>query len=123
MTIEQKIRQSNSNIGLVFSITEFSRGTYRVEYPLYFADGDSVGIYINELPDGRIYMCDKGTLLMRLSFTRDLSEDDYSEIRKLISPRQLLSSTGSLYAFFTIDKFNDELVSFGESMIKISNHF
>lgn len=126
MRLEKRIRAANQEQpeDKQYKFTETNiEGRYAITYPVYYADGDGVSIFVQELSDDRLLLSDSGTLSMRLSFTRDLGEADYNWIISMLSGRQTLSTNGILHSAFPIGMFKEELDLFANVMIGISEKF
>ena len=63
-----------------FEVRERGVGLFQLVAPIFHEDGDMMNIYMEETEDGRIRISDKGSSLMRLSYTFELDTDNKRKI-------------------------------------------
>lgn len=94
ITIDQLHGLFNNRIYL----EERQLNLFQLYLPIYHEDGDMLNIYLKELDDGRIRVCDLGATYMRLSYAFDeLSPHREELIQRILNENQILDDAGNLY--------------------------
>lgn len=78
---------------------------YQIELPAFLADGDAAQIFVRtEAPSGCVTVTDLGQTLMRLSYTRALSDPAVERLERLASAHRFSFQNGQFFRHVPFDE-------------------
>lgn len=97
-------------------------GLMKLVVPLFHEDGDMVDIFLEDLPDGRIRVSDRGLSLMRLSYCFDINSENKDQIfRRILNENRIEEDRGDLYLDVKPDQLYPAVLQFGQTIAKVTN--
>lgn len=97
-------------------------GLMKLVVPLFHEDGDMVDIFLEDLPDGRVRVSDRGLSLMRLSYSFDINSENKDQIfRRILSENRIEEDRGNLYLDVTRDQLYPAVLQFAQAIAKVTN--
>lgn len=94
-TIENLVRDA---LGGSASVKTRRPRLFQVGVPAYMADGDGASVFVREHDDGRLAVSDMGRTLMRLSYTRDITDRVEEDLSRLAAVHGFALVDGELVA-------------------------
>lgn len=108
----------NSHVG----VREKRPGVMKLIVPIFHEDGDMVDIFLEELPDGRVRVSDRGLSLMRLSYGFDLDTENKDRIfKRILNENHIQEDRGNLFVDVPPQHLYPAVLNFGQAVAKISN--
>lgn len=90
--------------------------------PFYHEDGDMIEIYLQQLNDNLIRVCDYGMTIMRLSYSYDLNTEKKMEIfTQILSENQVNEDNGNLYIDTKPEHLYSTITQLAQTISKVSN--
>lgn len=97
-------------------------GVLQLIAPLFHEDGDMIDIFLEEIGNGNIRVCDHGMTLMRLSYSFDLDTPNKERIfNKILSENRINESNGNLYIDTKPEALYPAILQFAQTVAKVSN--
>ena len=104
------------------SLKEKREGIIQVFAPLYHEDGDMMEIFLEELPTGKIKICDHGMTLMRLSYSFDLNTENKNKIfRSIIEQNGAGEENGNIFLEVDRSQIFNGIMQFARIISIVSN--
>lgn len=103
-------------------VREKRLGVMKLIVPLFHEDGDMVDIFLEDLPDGRVRISDKGLSLMRLSYGFDIDTENKERIfKRILEESRVFEDNGNLFVDVKPDQLYPAVLNFGQVVAKVSN--
>ena len=105
-----------------FQLREKRAGIYQLIAPIFHDDGDMVSIYLEQVNEDRIRICDHGMSLMRLSYLFDIDSDKKKRIlNDIIAARAATLDNGSIELIVNNDNLFSGIMSFSQLVSEVCN--
>lgn len=119
MLIENLFKDTPAHL---FQLKERDMGSYQLIAPLFHDDGDMMAIYIEDIDDKRVKICDRGMSLMRLSYTFDLDTDKKRRILDdMILSKGAQNDSGNIVMIAEKERVYPAIMSFSNLVSKIGS--
>lgn len=103
------------------TLVERRPGLYQLFLPLYHEDGDMINVYLQELPDGKIRICDLASTLMRLSYTFELNTPARERIfQRILSENRVTENNGNLFIDSPVANLIPSILALTQAVLKVS---
>jgi len=103
-------------------VREKRPGVTKLIVPMFHEDGDMVDIFLEELPDGRVRVSDRGLSLMRLSYDIDIDTENKERIfKRILDENRILEDNGNLFADVKPEQLYPAVLNFGQTVARIAN--
>jgi Domain of unknown function DUF1828 len=97
-------------------------GVSKLIVPMFHEDGDMVDIFLEDLPDGRVRVSDRGLSLMRLSYGFDIDTENKERIfKRILDENRVLEDNGNLFVDVKPEQLYPAVLNFGQTVAKVSN--
>ena len=104
------------------AVREKRPGLMKLIVPLFHEDGDMIDVFLEDLPDGRIRVSDRGLSLMRLSYGFDIDTENKERIyRRILSENHIAEDNGNLFVDVKKEQLYPAVLNFGQTVAKITN--
>ncbi|WP_346320700.1 DUF1828 domain-containing protein [Chitinophaga sp. YIM B06452] len=96
MLIDKVIEAIKVSFNHKLSVQEKRKGIYQLFLPIYHEDGDAIDLFLTE-KDGKIFLCDFGLTLQRLSYSYDIdTENKEGILSRIITENGLTEEDGNI---------------------------
>jgi hypothetical protein len=103
-------------------VREKRPGLSKLIVPMFHEDGDMVDIFLEDLPDGRVRVSDRGLSLMRLSYCFDIDTENKERIfKRILDENRVLEDHGNLFVDVKAEQLYPAVLNFGQTVAKVSN--
>lgn len=103
-------------------VREKRPGVMKLIAPIFHEDGDMVDIFLEELPNGRVRVSDRGLSLMRLSYSFDVDTENKDRIfRRILTENRIQEDRGNLFVDVPPDHLYPAVLNFGQTVAKVTN--